>query len=146
MSVFNDSEELIKYLGALYDEAKCDPEIAPKIKQSGLSIQYRYDDPVGIVSILADRQPTQEGAFFDVVWGEVAGLKPDVTMSMKADIAHQFWHGTINLMAALTRRQIVAKGPIPKIIKLLPAVTPMYEMYPRLLKEMGRPELVVTKK
>ena len=47
---------------------------------------------------------------------------PDVEMTMKADIAHQFWHGKINLMAALARRQIIAKGPIPKILKLLPAV------------------------
>jgi hypothetical protein len=146
MTVFKDSEEMKKYLGALYDEAKCDPEIAPKIKQSGLSIQYRYEEPHGIATILADRPPTQPGAYFDVVWGEVEGLKPDVTMSMKADIAHQFWHGTINLMAALTRRQIIAKGPIPKIIKLLPAVTPMYEMYPRILHEQGREDLVVKKK
>ena len=65
-------------------------------------------------------------------------------MSMKADIAHQFWHGKINLMTALARRQMIAKGPIPKILKLLPAVEPMYEMYPRLLREMGRADLVLT--
>lgn len=146
MPVFKDSAELQHYLGALYDEAKADPEIAPKIKQSGLTIQYRYEEPEGVATILADRPPTQPGAYFDVVWGEVEGLKPDVTMSMKADIAHQFWHGTVNLMAALTRRQIIAKGPIPKIIKLLPAVTPMYEMYPRILREQGREDLIVKKK
>ncbi len=146
MAVFKDSEEMKKYLGALYDEAKCDPEIAPKIKQSGLSIQYRYEEPNGVATILADRPPTQPNAYFDVEWGEIDGLKPDVVMSMKADVAHQFWHGTINLMAALTRRQIIAKGPIPKIIKLLPAVTPMYDMYPRILKEQGREDLVVKKK
>ena len=46
-------------------------------------------------------------------------------------------------MAALARRQIIAKGPIPKILKLLPAVSPMYEMYPRILREMGREDLIV---
>ena len=52
---------------------------------------------------------------------------------------------TLNLMAALARRQIIAKGPIPKILKLLPAVEPMYEMYPRILKEMGREDIVIKK-
>lgn len=146
MPAFKDSEELQLYIGALYDEAKCNPEVAPKIKESGLTIQYRYEDPEAVATILADRPPTQPGAFFDVVWGEIPGLKPDVTMSMKADVAHNFWHGAVNLMAALTRRQIIAKGPIPKIIKLLPAVTPMYEMYPRILREQGRDDLVVKKK
>jgi len=64
-------------------------------------------------------------------------------MSMKADVAHQFWHGKVNLMAALTRRQIVAKGPIPKILRLLPAVEPVYELYPKLLRELGREDLVL---
>ena len=145
MAVFNSAEELKEYLGALYDEAKNDGEVAPKIKASGLAIQFRYEEPEGIVTILADRPPTQPDAYFDVVWGELTDVKPDVTMSMKAEIAHRFWHGAVNLMAALTRRQIVAKGPIPKIIKLLPAITPMYEMYPRLLREKGREDLVVKK-
>jgi hypothetical protein len=64
-------------------------------------------------------------------------------MSMKADVAHEFWHGKVNLMAALARKKIIAKGPMPKILKLLPAVTPMYEMYPRILHQIGRDELII---
>jgi hypothetical protein len=56
---------------------------------------------------------------------------------MSADIAHKFWFGKVNLMAALTRKQMVAKGPIPKILKLLPAIKPTYEMYPKYLVESG---------
>jgi hypothetical protein len=129
-------------MGRLYDEAKRDSRIAPKIKDSHLVIQFRYDDPRAIVTINAAAPPSQESAYFDVLWGEI-GIKPDVEMSMKADIAHQFWHGKISLVTALMRRQIIAKGPIPKILKLLPAVEPMYEMYPRLLRELGRADLVI---
>lgn len=142
MAVFSSYEEIHKYFGKLYDTAKSDGRIAPKIKDSNLVIQFRYDDPAAVVTINAAAPPTQQGAYFDVLWGEIP-VKPDVVMSMKADIAHQFWHGKINLMAALARRQIIAKGPIPKILKLLPAVEPMYEMYPRLLAEEGRPDLVL---
>jgi hypothetical protein len=144
MPVFKDYAELHHCLSTLYDQAKCDARIAPKIRDSHLVIQFRYEDPRAVVTINAAAPPTQPGAYFDVLWGDDTGLKPDVEMSMKADIAHQFWHGKINLMTALARRQIIAKGPIPKILKLLPAVEPMYEMYPRLLREMGRADLVLT--
>jgi hypothetical protein len=143
MSVFKSYDELHECMGQLYEEAKRDSRIAPKIKDSNLVIQFRYDDPHAVVTINAAAPPTQEGAYFDVLWGDDTGLKPNVEMSMKADVAHQFWHGKINLMAALARRQIIAKGPIPKILKLLPAVEPMYEMYPRILRDMGRTDLII---
>jgi hypothetical protein len=143
MAVFKDSEELQTCMGQLYDEAKRDSRIAPKIKTSNLVIQFRYEEPHATVTINAAAAPTQQGAYFDVLWGDDTGLKPDVEMSMKADVAHQFWHGKINLIAALARRQIIAKGPIPKILKLLPAVEPMYEMYPNILHKIGRDELII---
>lgn len=143
MAVFKDYDELYACMGQLYDEAKRDARVAPKIKDSHLVIQFRYDEPHATVTINAAAPPTQEGAYFDVLWGDDTGLKPNIEMSMKADVAHQFWHGKINLMAALARRQIIAKGPIPKILKLLPAVEPMYEMYPRLLREIGRSDMVL---
>ena len=145
MTIFKDYADLHTCLGRLYDEAKRDSRIAPKIRDSHLVIQFRYDEPHAIATINAASPPTEPGAYFDVFWGELADLKPDVVMSMKADIAHQFWHGKVNLMSALARRQIIARGPIPKILKLLPAVEPMYEMYPRILRELGRTDLVISR-
>ncbi len=144
MAYFKDEAELQQILGALFDRVKTDANIAPKISAAKIVIQWRYDEPKATVTIDAAHPPTQPGAYIDVYWGATS-LKPDVEMTMKADIAHQFWHGKINLMAALTRRQIIAKGPIPKILKLLPAVEPVYTMYPRMLREMGREDLVLTK-
>src|SRR5215475_857671 len=143
MAVFKNYDDLHSCMGRLYDDSKRDARIAPKIKDSNLVIQFRYDEPRAIVTINAAAPPSQEGAYFDVLWGDIAGLKPDVEMSMKADVAHSFWHGKVNLMAALARRQIIAKGPIPKILKLLPAVEPMYEMYPRILRDMNRTDLII---
>lgn len=142
MGYFKDAAEMQQLLGALYDKVKSDPRIAPRICEGKIVIQFRYDDPQGIVTIDAAHPPTQPGAFCDVTWGETS-LKPDVEMSMKADVAHQFWHGKVNLMAALTQRKIVAKGPIPKILRLLPAVEPVYELYPKLLRELGREDLAL---
>ena len=63
--------------------------------------------------------------------------EPEVTMSMNADFAHAFWHGRVNLVSALTRRQVVARGNVPKTLKLLPILKPAYALYPHYLAEVG---------
>lgn len=144
MPYFKDEAELRSIIGLLYDRVKINEVVAPRIRAGKIVIQFRYTEPVGVVTINALAPPTQPDAYCDVNWGEDPHLKVDVDMSMKADIAHQFWHGKINLMAALTRRQIIAKGPIPKILKLLPAIEPVYKMYPQMLREIGREDLVLS--
>lgn len=142
MPYFKDEAELQQILGALYDRVKTDGHVAPKICEGKIVIRFAYEEPHGVVTIDAAHPPTQPNAYCDVFWGDNP-LKPDVQLSMKADIAHQFWHGKVNLMAALTRRQMIAKGPIPKILKLLPAIDPVYSIYPKLLREMGREDLAL---
>jgi hypothetical protein len=136
MGVFQDSQQLYGCVGELMDRAKQDPVVGPKIAKSGIIIQFRYSDPEATTTVNARDKPVQPGAFVDVIHGP-CDLKPDVTMTMKADIAHAFWQGKVNLVGALARKDIVAQGPIPKILKLLPAVEPLYKEYPALLREKG---------
>lgn len=142
MGVFQDSSQFYACVGDLMDRAKVDPMIGPKIAKSGIVIQFRYSDPEAVTTVNARDKASQTDAFVDVVHGPT-DLKPDVVMSMKADTAHAFWHGKVNLVSALARKEIVAQGPIPKILKLLPAVEPLYKIYPSLLREKGYADLVL---
>jgi putative sterol carrier protein len=142
MGVFRDSQHFYECVGELMDRAKQDPNIGAKIAKAGIIIQFKYTDPDAVTTINAKDKPTQPGAFCDVFHGPT-NLKPDVMMQMKADISHAFWHGKVNLVAALARKEIVATGPIPKILKLLPAVEPLYKIYPAMLKEKGYADMVM---
>jgi hypothetical protein len=142
MGVFRDASQFYECVGELMDRAKMDPQVGAKIAKSGIIIQFKYTDPEAMTTINAKDKPTQPGAFVDVIHGPCS-LKPDVAMSMKADIAHAFWHGKVNLISALAKKDIVAVGPIPKIIKLLPAVEPLYKVYPALLREKGYGAMVL---
>jgi len=142
VSTFRDSKQFYDCVGELMDRAKKDPKVGPRIAKSGIVIQFRYTDPEAMTTINARDEPTQADAFVDVIHG-ACNLKPDVTMSMKADVAHAFWHGKVNLVAALAKKQIVASGPVPKILKLVPAVEPLYKAYPALLREKGYGNLVL---
>jgi len=142
MSVFRDAAHFYETVGALMDRAKQDPQIGPKIASSGIVIQFRYSDPDAVTTVNAKDKPTQPGAFADVTHGPTA-LKPDAVLTMKADVAHAFWHGKVNLMTALAKKDITLQGPLPKILKLLPAVEPLYKVYPVLLREKGYGDMVM---
>ena len=143
MGVFRDTGHFYACVGELMDRAKKDPAIGPKIAKSGNIIQFRYSDPEAVTTVDARGKPTQPGAFCDVIHGP-CDLEPDVIMTMKADIAHAFWHGKINLAAALMKKDIViTKGAKLTVLKLLPAVEPLYKVYPALLREKGYAALVL---
>ena len=140
MATFASEQEVYDLLGKFFEVSATDPELGPTIQASGLVIQFSYSDPDSVITIDA-ATPESSARFFEVVYG-LTDRKPDVLMTMKADVAHRFWLGRVNLLTAITRRQIVAKGPIPKILKLLPAIQPAYQKYAEYLHEIGRPDLV----
>lgn len=142
MGVFKDSEQFYGTVGELMDRAKQDPKIGPAIAKAGFIIQFRYTDPEAITTINAKDKPTQKNAYVDVIHGS-CDLKPDIIMTMKADVSHAFWHGKIDLLGAVTQKKIIVQGPLLKVVKLVPAVAPLFKVYPALLKEKGLSTLIM---
>lgn len=133
MPVFNDTEHLYSLLVPFFNRLKDDPEIGPKVIASGLIIQFKYSEPDAVITIDCPNNAIIAGP---------TELTPTVEMSMKSLIAHRFWLGKISLMVALTKREIVAKGPIASIMKLLPIIKGAYAMYNDYLKEIGLEEKI----
>ena len=50
----------------------------------------------------------------------------DVKMSTPADIARKYWRGEYNFAVGLAKGQVKAKGPINKILKLVPVTKPLF--------------------
>jgi SCP-2 sterol transfer family. len=136
MGYFQSSQQLQDVLGGFFEALINHPEVGPKLKGSKLKLKFAYTDPDLSISMDLGQEPVRF-LFND------DSVQPEVQLSMKADVAHRFWHGKVNLIAALTRREMVAKGPIPKILKLLPAIKPAYALYPEYLKSKGMENLVV---
>lgn len=140
MGVFRDAEELYRCIGGLFDKATTDDGMGRKVGESNIIIRFEYADPEAILTIDA-KSAAPVGKFFRTIRGE-NDLKPDVRMTMRADVAHQFWLGKINLTAALSRKQIIAYGPLTVIMKLLPVIKPAYKLYHDHLRELGRDDLL----
>jgi alcohol dehydrogenase class IV len=136
-NVFKDAKMLYEILVEFYELLKNNPEIGPKLAQSNLCVQFRYKNPSAVITIDATGDELQ------IIQGEFDG-QPEVVLTMNADFAHAFWHGKANLVSALTRRQVKAKGNVPKTIKLLPILNPSYALYPKFLADKGLRHLVMT--
>ncbi|MGB5985678.1 MAG: SCP2 sterol-binding domain-containing protein [Desulfobacterales bacterium] len=130
MAVFENDNIFKEVIVGFFNLLGDTPQVADKILASKMVIRFIYSDPdlVVVVDGSGDKLEVRPGD---------TDTKVIVEMSMKADVAHKFWFGKVNLTMALTRRQMTAKGPVPKILKLLPAIKPSYAMYPKYLDENG---------
>ena len=145
MAYFRDSQECDEILGGFFRKmsegvAGKDQvlvEIQRKLAEMGLIVKFVWREPV--LSLTLDFTKDPFG-----VYANDETINPTATFTLTADNGHKFWHGQINLAKALTTKTIVARGPIPKILKLLPVIEPMYKRYPMYLKEIGRADLALS--
>ena len=139
MAYFKDAQEVYDTVGKLFQQLAEDEELAPKFRKANTIVQYDYREPDSVITVRL-----QEGQPGDVDFGETE-MEPEVTMSMEADTAHRFFLGKVNVTVALARGQIKAKGPVAKILKLVPLVKPVFPRYREMLKSAGREDLLDAK-
>ena len=130
MPYFADANEVDKYIGGVFRLAADHPEVGPKMKAANLVMRVLYTDPDVEMNVIM-RDPMQ------VVAGPVEET-PDVTLAMPADIADKFWRGDYNLAVGLAKGQVKAKGPVNKILKLVPLTKPLFPMYRELVAEKDK--------
>jgi putative sterol carrier protein len=136
MGYFNDADEVYATIGKLFRDLKDDEELAPKFRKANTIVQYQYREPESRITV-----KLIEGEDGQVDFGDTL-LEPEVVMTMDADTAHRFWLGQVNVTVALARGQMKAKGPVAKILKLVPLVKPVFPRYRQQLEETGRRDLL----
>ena len=135
MPYFKDADEVYAYIGKLFEDLAADDELGPKFRKADTIVQYRYSNPDSLITVkMLDGQEGQ------VDCGDTQ-LEPEVVMTMEADTAHKFWLGKVNVTVALARGQMKAKGPVAKILKLVPLTKPVFPRYRKMLEDAGRRDL-----
>jgi putative sterol carrier protein len=135
VTYFNDAQEVYDTLGKLFQDLAQDEELAPKFRKADTIVRYEYRKPESTITVRL-----QEGQPGDVDFGE-SDMEPEVVMSMEADTAHRFWLGQVNVTVALARGQIKARGPVAKILRLVPLTKPVFPRYKAQLESQGRTDL-----
>jgi putative sterol carrier protein len=136
MAYFKDEQEVYDHLGALFLSLNADEELGPQFRRANTVVQYVYRKPDSQITVkLLENEEGQ------IDLGPT-GLEPEVIMTMDADTAHRFWLGKVNVTVAIARGQIRTKGPVAKILKLVPLVKPVFPRYRAQLEAAGRADLV----
>ena len=136
LAYFTDEQEVYQFIGRLFEDLMEDDELSPKFQKANTIVQYQYRNPESQITV-----KMLDGEDGQVDLGPTE-LEPEVVMTMEADTAHRFWLGKINVTVALARGQMKAKGPVAKILKLVPLVKPVFPRYKAQLEESGREDLV----
>ena len=136
MAYFKDDQEVYEYIGKLFEGLAVDPELSPKFRKADTIVQYQYRNPESQITV---RMKENEEPRVDL---GPTDMEPEVVMTMEADTAHRFWLGKVNVTVALARGQMKARGPVAKILKLVPLVKPVFPKYRQQLSDAGREDLV----
>lgn len=139
---YKSTDEMYKILGALFERVKNDAEVGKKLQAAKIAVRFRYKDPEGAATIDAKTPPAEGAGFFEYNLG-AADAPVDVELINSADFAHRFWHGKENAVVAIALGKMKAKGDINKALALLPVIKPVFRMFPKVLQEMGRNDLVL---
>jgi putative sterol carrier protein len=128
MSYFADATEVDKYIGGVFRAANDHPESGPKLRGANVFLKVFYTEPELEMNIFM-REPAIE------VTSGSTDETPDVTLLMTADTGDKFWRGEYNLAVGLAKGQVKAKGPVNKILKLVPLTKPLFPMYREMIAE-----------
>lgn len=130
---FKSPDEVRHYIGGIFESAFSDPEIGPKLKDTGLVLRFVFTEPDTVLDIDMARQ---------IVLDDEAGVEPSATMAMTADVGNAYWQGKVNLPLAMAKSKIKVDGNVASLLKLAPLGKKLYPVYINNLKQDGRDDLI----
>jgi hypothetical protein len=136
LPLFKDDQDVYETIGKLNVDIAADEELGPKFREANTIVRYELSEPDSAITVrLRPDEP------IEVEFGD-SGMEPEVTMAMKADTAHGFWLGRVNITVALARGEVKASGPVAKILRLVPLTKPVFPIYKAQLEAQGRTDLL----
>lgn len=134
MAAFQNEAEVYEYLGGVFRMGMEDPALVEKLKPSGVVLRITYTEPDAVLTV--------DMANSEIVEGAGLGPEPNVELFMTADTGNRFWLGKVVLPVALAKGQVRAKGPVAKLLKVLPLAKGLFGPYKASLEEKGRTDLL----
>jgi hypothetical protein len=148
MKQFESSEQLKEVLGGFFvefvDRMKAgDPAfVGPgeALNNTNLVVNFDLRDPELLIVIDCEQKP------IGVSFGKENPKAPTATFYVSAENGHKFWLGALNLPNALIKKQVILKGPVSRLLRVLPITKRVYPLYKDYLIEHNYEEFLVDEK
>ena len=116
MAIFESPNQLYRYISELFEEIATLPEAQAALKSLNLCVQFNYTQPDCTLTL------TAANGEWTIARGICEDADPDVELTMTGDVAYRFWTGELNVMGALTTREIGISGSLGKVMRLAPLI------------------------
>ena len=116
MAVFETPDQLYDYISNLFEEISSLPDAQQALKTLKLCVKFNCTEPDCDIILNASN------GSYSISRELSPDVTPDVELSMSGDIAHQLWTGELNVMGAITSREIGINGSLGKIMRLTPLI------------------------
>ena len=116
MAIFETSDQLYSYISELFEEIATLPEAQDALKSLTLNVQFNYSAPDCEMTL------TAANGEYSIARGTCDDTTPDVELTMTGDVAYKFWTGELNIMRAITTREIGVIGSLGKVMRLAPLI------------------------
>ncbi|MGH3616369.1 MAG: sterol carrier protein [Pseudonocardia sp.] len=134
MAAFSDEAEVYEFLGGVFRHSFEDDDLVAKLRPSGVILRITYTDPDAVITV-----DLPAAALYT---GTGNGPDPDLELFMTADTGNRFWLGKVVLPVALAKGQVRTKGPVAKLLKMLPLTKGLFGPYRARLEAAGRSDLL----
>ena len=138
MEYWKSDTEAIDLFLKMFDACMKDSDVAEGLKKVNQLIWYDYTESGSNCSYWVDAR----GGKISAGAGKPAE-NPDLTMSMSADDAHRSWSNKLNPVIAIARKQIRVKGNATSLLKLVPKLKRVAEIYNQVLTENGYSNIIL---
>ena len=116
MAIFETSEQLYSYMSELFEKVAVLPEVQVLLEPLSLCVQFNYTAPDCTMTL------TAANGECTLVRGRSDDANPDVVLTMTGDVAYRFWTGELNVLGAITTREIGVVGSLGKVMRLAPLI------------------------
>jgi hypothetical protein len=142
---YKSADELFQIYGYFLDRLLKDSKVGAKMARAAVVIKFIYTDPDCEITIDLKNPPAKPGYYGTFYLGP-CDVKEDVWSEQSADHSHRFWHGYDNPIASVAKGKVKQGGDVMAMLRLLPVVKPAFKMFPMILEEMGRTDLIIRDK
>ena len=137
MTGFANEDELYRYVGGIFEAALADPELRPKLQNTGMILQSRCAEPDCSLVIDLPGAVVYKGS-------DPAAPAPSATMSMSTTTANAYWQGKVNLPFAMAKGTVKVEGSVTRLVQLAPLSKRLFPVYVERLRADGRDDLVLS--
>ena len=123
MNLVLSSADLHKILERVFDRGYSG-ENAALITKHRMAVGFYFSSPV--LNVIVDGRSDPVQVLFDP---PSSVPLPDVSFSMAGQTIHRFWTGELNVVAAMTRGEVTARGNLIRALHLFPMMPVLQEAY-----------------